>query len=170
MIKQKESGFSVVEVLIVIVALAIIGFVGWRVYEAQTDNKANTNQTQEKKTTTQYRQPTADEKLLEAALAKHCSLGLPEQSQKAMKAYVSSTLVVGNHAVSTADCAPSGEIGPRTEFRAAFEKSSGTWGVYTQGDTHFKCADFDDKDWPIEITGVCYVLDDNNNYTYRLPL
>jgi prepilin-type N-terminal cleavage/methylation domain-containing protein len=39
---SKQNGFSIVETLIVLLVIAVLGFVGYKVYSRQHDNKATT--------------------------------------------------------------------------------------------------------------------------------
>ena len=40
---NNNSGFSIIPVLLLVVVVAIAGFVGWRVYDTQNTTKNNTN-------------------------------------------------------------------------------------------------------------------------------
>jgi prepilin-type N-terminal cleavage/methylation domain-containing protein len=53
--KTSQKGFSVVEVLLVVVVIGLIGAVGWLVYERQQNDK-----TDEKSTITETNQPTGE--------------------------------------------------------------------------------------------------------------
>ena len=61
--KKNEKGFSVVEILIIVVIVGLLGAVGWLVYDRQkskTDNSSTTPQTSQQKTTTTAKTATPD--------------------------------------------------------------------------------------------------------------
>jgi prepilin-type N-terminal cleavage/methylation domain-containing protein len=46
-VKSHQRGFSVVEIIIVVVVLGLIGFIGWRLYDSTKNKSTDMTQTDE---------------------------------------------------------------------------------------------------------------------------
>jgi hypothetical protein len=59
--KYKQKGFSAVEVLVIVVVVAVLGFVGWRVYDSQQSKTENSQAEATPKTEMSDDEPTVSE-------------------------------------------------------------------------------------------------------------
>ncbi len=168
---QKSAGFTIVEIIVVCIALGIlvsIGVIGWSTVLTQSRDQARADEQRDWVTRFQtYRQryfvyPTADGSGT-AITGQHClGTGFPggqcKSSGSPITENANSTIMqelakVGTLPDYAHDIAPNGYIGPWVQFVAGSPGSIRIYQSYTQS----TCPDDTNKDTSYTGANICYV-------------
>lgn len=183
--RLNQKGFTLIEGLLIVIALSLVAGVGFYVYKSTNDTKSSqsNSQTANQETKNQETKVTpakSDKELIIDALAKHCAdnpgVGAPALNETKVNAWITdsvqktpSILVIdGNFARIDAGCVEKGSEeanGGAGGFRGYFQKKT-QWEFLIAAQDAPGCDPFDGKGVPKSILTECY---DTDTQDFRSP-
>jgi len=174
--KKTQSGFALIEGLLIILILAVIGFGGYYVWNSQKQadkNNAEAVKVSQSAPTIAKNEASSDKEMIASVIAYKCHQMSSSITAAKVKTVLlnnynssdSSLRISGNYASAPGTCAEA--IGQAAGgFADLLKKNDGQWNIVFQGQSEPDCSSFDNQGWPSEIVNQCY---DSVTQTDRAP-